>query len=258
MAQLHQQTPQCADFDILLEEQLTPSFRVLVPERILGNGVVYDGFFHTIPGNWREEDGIVRGDFAVANQLVIDVAIEPGQTDISVVLGVTNTAAAGMSDVHADICAGLNHLPGDPAWCNEYFIPPVVPLDRDAQGLYWYEKLTPGKLFALTKQGWVATHPSPNEPNAEKIPPDALRPSDAWDAYACAVESADGGMWYFQAWDAPCRRCPPRPASACMHIQPFIAERLLPRARAEIQGWFGMHRGDRQSLETMLRSLGCA
>jgi len=257
MAQLHQQVPPCADFDVLLAGQQTPSFRVLVPERILGHGVTCHDFFHTIPGDWRKDKGITRGSFAVADQFAIDVAIKPSQTGIGVVLGVTNRGQTEISDVRADICAGLNRLPGNPAWCNERFLP-AIPLDRDAQGRYWYEKHTPKRLFVLTKSGWVAMHPCPDDPDADKIPPGEFRPSDACDTCACAVESADGGVWYFQAWDASCRRCPPRPASACMHIQPFIAERLLPGARAEIHGRFGMHHGNRQSLEAMLRSLGCA
>jgi len=99
-------------------------------------------------------------------------------------------------------------------------------------------------------------HPTPDAPDSTKVPLYSFTPSPEVDARACAAESADGGFWFFQWWDTPCRWCAPFPGNACMHLEPFVAERLPMGESAGIRGRIGMHEGDRASLEEMLRGLG--
>jgi len=229
---------------------------VLLPEWIHGRGIIHDGLLHVIPGSWRDTDRGTQGRFMVAGQLAIDVQIETSETGIQVVLGVTNAGSSEITDVWANICTPVNHLPGSPGWSNADFIPAAVPLDRALQGRFWFEVLTPTRLSTLTESGWVPMHPCPDRPDASSVPLYSFVPSVSADAWACALESPAAGLWFYQAWDTPCRWCTPCPGNACMHLEPFVAERLLPGTRAAIRGWVGMHHGDRPSLRAALRALG--
>jgi hypothetical protein len=251
MTRVHQQTEGCSDFDVLLGDQGTPSFRVLLPEWIHGEGITYRGLLHIIPGCWQGHGQGARGHFAVAGQVGVDVQIDTEETGIRVALTVANTGECDIADVWANVCAALNHLPGEPGWCNRDFLP-TVGLDRAAQGRYWYEVLTPTRLLALGTRGWVPMHPNPDKPDASAVALYSFSPSKTADARACAVESPAGGLWFFQSWDTPCRWCTPCPGNACMHLEPFLAERLQAGAAARIRGRIGFHQGDRASLEEVL------
>lgn len=254
MTTLHQQNPHCADFDVLLGHR-RPSFRVLLPEGILGEGVTYSGLLHVIPGTWRKQKRGVSGCFMVADQLSIGVEVATKETEVHVILTVRNAGESELAAVRAEVCAAVHHLPGEPGWCNERFIPVAfgAPLDRIAQGRYWFEVLTPHRLFAFTGRDWLPMHPCPDHPDATAVPLYSFVPSPTADACACAVESADGGLWFFQQWNTPCQWCAPFPGNACMHMVPFLAERLPVGATASMRGRIGMHEGDRNSLENRLR-----
>lgn len=256
MTTLHQQTDSCSDFDVLLDNDSAPSFRVLLPEWIHGGGITYSGHLHVIPGSWQGHGHGVYGHFAVADQFAVNVQIGTRETEIQVKLTVTNTGHSAITDVWANVCASLNHLPGSPGWSNRSFLASVA-LDRAAQGFYWYEVLTPKRLFAIGAKGWVPMHPSPDNPDACMVPLYCFTPSQTADTRACVVESPEGDLWFFQKWDTPCHWCTPCPGNACMHLVPFLAERLEVGAATAIQGRIGIHHGDRASLEGMLRLPPC-
>ena len=244
---LLQQAPDCSDFDVTLAQDNSPAFRVLLPEWIRGNGIQHSKVFHVIPGKWKSTGSVVAGQFAVDEQLAISVVIEGRSCAIDVRLAVVNTSDRQMTDLWADICTSVNHLPGNPGWCNRQFLP-ALELDRNVQGRYWYEKVTPTRLFALTGPGWVRMHPQPDAPDASSVPLYSFDPSPAADAHACAVESVNGRLFFFQVWQSPCRWCTPCPGNACMHLQPFLTDSLAPGTSVVIRGRIGIHAGDRKSL----------
>ena len=249
---LHQQTADCADFDVYLGDEAAPAFRVLLPEHIRGEGLYYSGTFHTVPGEWEVGALKARGKYSVDGWLEIRVDITLQPETIAVELFVVNTQTSVLRDLWADICVSVNHLPGTPGWSNPRFLPGVVD-DRTAQGRYWYEKVAPRKLAALTDEGWHWMHPAPENPNAEDVPLYSFLPSENAEATACGVESAEGGYFIFQAWDTPCRWCTPCPGNACMHLRPLLARQLSPGEAASIKGLIGEHIGTRVTLEKGIR-----
>lgn len=252
MMRLIQTNPGCSDFDVVPADTSSPEFRVLLPEWIRGKELFHEGVFHTIPGHWSGTDDAVAGHFPVDDQLDVEVKIETGTSDISVELGITNVSSTKLTDLRANICTSVNHLPGNPDWSNRRFLPDVE-LDRSIQGRYWFETITPHRLLALTDSGWKGMHPRPDDPDATKVPLYSFVPSDIPEAIGCAVDSADGGCFFYQAWDTPCRWCTPCPGNACMHLEPIITERLLPEKRASIHGRIGLFYGTRNALEDMIR-----
>lgn len=256
---LVQQSANCSDFDVVLGNETTASFRVLLPEWIRADGLEYKGHFHTIPGTWAEHKNGVEGLFSVGNELDIGIHIETGLCDMHVTFTVTNIGRHDLTDVTAEICTSLNHLPGNPGWCNIRFFPDTT-LDRAVQGRYWFEQLTPHRLFALTREGWVAVHPCPDQPDTYEGPLYNFKPGQEADAKAYAVQSPDGQVYFFQAWDAPCRYCLPCPGNACMHLQPLITSVLKQSESATIHGLIGIHSGDQerlaQKIEVWSESIG--
>jgi len=244
---LIQQTPGCSDFDLVLGKRAAPAFRVLLPERIVSAGSTLVAPSHTVPGEWAFTLAGARGEFAPSPLVRVVVGIECGEAEIRVDIEFINTSPRVLSSVTADFCAAVNHLPGAPGWCNRDFIP-SVPLDRGLQGRYWYEKVTPHGLKALTAEGWVAMHPCPAHPDADAVGEYEWTLSPRTDAHACAARSADGSLLFFQAWDAPCRHIGPFPGNACMHLVPLVAELIEPEKTATIRGRIGILRGDWQAL----------
>lgn len=251
---LIQQTPDCSDFDVVLENRSSPDFRVLLPEWIRGNELTHKGGFHTIPGLWSQTDTTVQGHFTVDDQIEIGVNIVKGVSDIAVKLSITNISSILLTNLWANICTSLNHLPGEPGWSDQRFLPGIR-LERSVQGRCWYEQITPHRLFALTDSGWKGMHPHPDDPDINKVPLYSFVPSEFPEAVACAVESPDGGCFFFHAWDTRCRWCTPCPGNACMHLEPMMTERLLPGEHASIHGRIGLYYGARTSLEDMIRTI---
>lgn len=244
---LHQQTPDCADFDIILTGESSPAFRVLLPEWIRGQGVNYQGLCHVIPGVWHEVKHGIAGHYFVGAQLEISMEIETRETEILVDFRLKNNSLSDIQDIWANVCTAVNHLPGNPGWSNDTFLP-SVPLDRAVQGRYWFETVTPKRLFAFTARGWLPMHPCPDRPDASSVPLYSFVPSSIADTKGCAIESPSGGIWCFQAWNTMLRYCTPCPGNACMHLEPFLAKVLAPCQTVDIRGLVGIHRGERNSL----------
>jgi hypothetical protein len=242
-----QQTQGCSDFDVTLDGDETPSFRMLLPEHVTADGHEPVDATHVILGEWAARAELVEGRFALADMLEIHVKIEPAGSAAAVALNFENTSGQTLRNITANVCTSVNHLPGEPGWSNRDFIPEDVPLDRNEQGRAWYERVTPGELCALTEGGWVGMHPHPDDPDASNVPLYGFVPSEKADARACAVES-ESGLTFLQAWDVPCHHCTPCPGNACMHLVPVVAETLAAGKSAEINATIGIHDGGRQSL----------
>ena len=243
---LIQQTENCADFDVVLDGETSPAFRILLPEQI-DTATQSHGGTHTVPGVWQERPDGSDGRFSIQDAWEVGLSLDTGGSEVRVDLTITNTGREEAKDVRLAMCASLNHLPGEPDWCNERFLP-GLPLDRAVQGRYWFEHASPGRLHALTQHGWVEMHPCPNRPDADRVPVYSFVPSETADAWACAVEAMDGGIHFYQAWSTPCRYCTPCPGNACMHLDPFVADALRPSEPASLRGLVGMHEGGRESL----------
>jgi len=237
--ELLQQTKDCSDFDVVLAEGSGPAFRILLPEHANADGY-QRRMLHMIPGDWRHSPGGSAGMFNVAGELEISVSLTKDESDVRVELKVRNLMDRRLSDVYVNVCGAVNHIPGEPPWCNRTFIPDA-PLDRAVQGRLWYERITPGGLFALTAGGWVTMHRQPDAPDADAVELYSFTPSDRPEAYACAVHSPDGAAWFFQAWNSNCYYLAPCPGNACMHLQPMVADTLAPGEQAQIVGLAGIH-----------------
>lgn len=244
---LHQQTPNCSDFDVTVTGNEKPSFRLLLPEWIRGEGIQYEGLCHTIPGIWHETEYGMHGSYRVGEQLQVGVRIETRDSEILVELEVKNCGDSEIQNAWINVCASLNHLPGEPDWSNSDFLP-SLPLERTIQGHYWYEHLTPNRLFALTSDAWIPMHPHAEKPDADTVPLYGFVPSETVDTMACAVQSVSGKAYCFQAWSNLSRYCAPCPGNACMHLEPFLAKIISPEESASIRGLIGVHNGDSDSL----------
>ena len=243
-----QQTVDCSDFDVTLPGEGSPAFRVLVPERVIADG--YEAApLHTIRGTWERNFGLVGGRFIHEHTLEITVLLMPGERDLRISLTIMNIGETPLDRLRADICSAVNHLPGEPGWANAEFMPDT-PLDRNAQGAYWYETVTPKGMTILTTGGdWHSIHPHPDRPSAASVPPYGFEISHEPVATACAVHPhGDESSWFFQAWDHPGHTCTPFPGNACMHLHPVIADRLEPGASATVHGVTGLFSGSRDAL----------
>ncbi len=251
-----QQTANCADFDVTTDGDLTPSFRMLLPEHVRADGFEPAGALHVIPGTWQTRADAVTGEFRVGEELMVSVRLEPLGCFVRVDLSFRNVGHRALCNLTANICTAVNHLPGVPGWCNRSFMPTKVPLDREVQGRYWYERTTPGRLVALTESGWVGMHPDPGDPDADKVPLYGFTPSPRADATACALGSIDGKTTFYQSWKAQCYYCTPCPGNACMHLEPLVTGTLAQGGQSTISGEIGMHEGGIESLAARLRRPG--
>ena len=242
-----QQTPECADFDVVLTGEGTPAFRMLLPETVMADDIWVVKGFHAVPGEWETTEYGYRGTIG-AEGIRSEVLLQEHGDSVLISLGIGNERDEVLADVSVDICTAVNHLPGAPGWANSSFIPESLPLDRDIQGTYWFEKITPYNLMAFTTEGWVDAHPFPDDPRADSVPQYSFTPSLEDDASAIAVAAINGNILFYQAWDSPCRYCTPCPGNACMHLHPRVAVSLPPGETAYINGLIGMYEGNRDQL----------
>ncbi len=244
---LHQQTPGCADIDVTLSGEGNPDFRLLLPEHIYANG--YDGprHLHTIPGAWEHQFGLLGGRYTVPHAFEIAVLLIPNRDEVRVSLTIVNIADHPVEDVFVEVCAGVNHLPGNPGWSNRGFIGECAP-DRVEQGRVWFDEITPNRLVALTSAGaWIPIHPNPKSPHTANSL--GFVPSDEVNARAVALESPEEpDRIFFQSWDNFGRWVTPAPENACIHLRPYIANRLDTGESATTHGLVGVFTGDRGSL----------
>jgi len=244
-ASLTHQTPSCSDFDVTLPGEKTPAFRVLLPEQITWEGREDLSGLHTIPGNWDKTPEKISGAFLCGGSFEISVTIDPKETEILAEMSFKNLTPDVCRNLRANICASVNHLPGEPGWANRDFIPASVPLDRDLQGRYWYEKATPKSLQAWVGGSWVPMHAFPGRADADLVDRYFFRAGESNEARACAVESQDGTKVFYQAWNAPCQYWSPFPGNACTHLLPLVAASLEPGEVARVRGRVGVFSGSR-------------
>lgn len=244
--ELVQQTPNRSDFDVVLEGNATPSFRMLLPECVLAQGEPLVEGTHVLPGEWEVVGDSAHGTFDTPGMLGARVCLEGQGQAVAVSITIRNRRSQALADVRVAVCVSPNHLPGAPDWCNTDFLPGLT-LDRDVQGRHWFEKVTPAGLKALIGTEWVGMHPCPEAARADDVPKYSFQLSETDDACACAVASADGRLLLFQAWAAPCFYCAPFPGNACMHLLPLVAEHLEPGEAATVRGIIGMFPGNHEA-----------
>ena len=248
-----QQSAACADFDVILDGESVPAFRLLLPEHLAGEGFEHGGV-HTIPGDWEIADGTAEGRFEVGGEFRIAVALESfpcgerAACELKAVLQITNLTDRTVRNPRAEICASLNHLPGEPGWSNRAFFPDAVPLDRGEQGAHWFERISPRGLMVLTADGWKHTHPAPDAPDASRVPAYSFALSDEPEAWASAVYSPDNRLLFYIAPDAPSYWHTPCPGNACMHLSPVVAKSLPPGESSTISLLAGLYTGTRDQL----------
>ena len=253
---LYQQTENCSDFDISLDGDSSPSFRVLLPEHIEGAGLE-TRFVHTHPGTWATDGQQTSGRLELEGRVRVDIEIHCTENLAAITMSLSNLTNETMTNLSANICTAVNQLPSEspPDWSNRRFIPDEIPLDRFEQGDYWFEQHTPNRLFALTGTDWVHMHPNPAEPVGMDRPRFAFNPSEQANAQACAVESLDGSEWFYQAWNRPCYYCTPCCGNGCMHLVVCIADSLEPGESVTLKGWIGSNTGNQNDLSKHINGL---
>jgi hypothetical protein len=253
---LVQQTLGCSDFDISFGDPRRPSCRALLPEHLDAEGEQFGTLFHVVPGQWDIRPDRTAGAFTVGKAVEIGVELDGSGIEVRVRLSFRNRSTRVWRNVQTNICVALNHLPGDAGhdWCNRDFIPAGVPLERAAQGRWWYETLSPLNYRALRGREWAPLHPSPDAPTADGVPPYRRVLGDAADTSACAAKAPDKDLFLFQAWEAPCHRQAPFAGNACTHLQPVVTAALPPGKTVELRGRIGLFAGDWDSLARHLLS----
>jgi hypothetical protein len=208
--------------------------------------VEFPGVVHVLPGRWIADGTGLTGTFTVSKAVEIAVSVKDGGREALVELSFRNLLKWPLEDFQTNICAAMNHLPGDAGhpWANRDFLPAHLPLDRTEQGRYWYFQLAPRNYKALAASGWVPLHPAPEAADADDVPMYNQALSDAADATACAAKAPGKDLLFYQAWDVPCRRQAPFWGNACVHLQPVLAKELPPGRTVTIRGRIGIFEGD--------------
>lgn len=244
---LHQQSPGCADIDVTLSGDDSPDFRLLLPEHIYADGYAGPRHLHTISGAWERQFGLLGGRYTVPHAFEVAVLVIPNRDEVRVSLTIMNIADHPVEAVFVEICAGMNHLPGNPGWSNRRFLGEHA-LDRAEQGRVWFDEIAPNRLVALTADGaWIPMHPNPTSPHlAESM---CFIASDEVNARAVALESSEEpNRIFFQSWGNYGRWVTPAPENACIHLRPYVADRLESGESATIHGVVGVFSGDRGAL----------
>jgi len=253
---LVQPYPNCSDFDVVPVGWNKPAFRLLLPEQVSAEGPkkIEHGGTHGTVGKWQTTNEGLHGVFRIGEAFEITVDLAGRDKTVDIQMAVRNLTPETLGQVRVLICSPVNHLPGKPDWSNRLFIPQDIPEDRDAQGRYWYQHVAPQRLRALRPQGWIVTHPSPDNPDPDGVPKYNFLVSTTSDTAAYAVQSLDGKWLFYQTWDKPSRYATPCPGNACMHLHPLVAERLEPGATATIRGKAGLFQGDWEGLRKLVKA----
>ena len=220
-----------------------PSFRVLLPEHIKAEEYEEYGGLHGIPGGWEIRADGIEGGYRLKDDFEFRVGISSDDGEMRISLGVKNLLDRTLHDITVAICASVNHLPGAPGWCNDDFLPGLE-LDRDVQGRYWYGKVTPEGLIALTTRGRVMMHPRRGNPDPDAVPQYEHIASENPCAYACVARNEDGSRSFYQAWNRECYWTAPFRGNACMHLMPVVARELKPGEESVMDGIVGIAAGD--------------
>ena len=254
VTRLRQSSPGCSDISVIPAGWENPAYRLLLPEHIFSETGISFGGVHTILGRWNKVPGGILGKYSVGETFEISVDIKGLDTYVDIEVSIENLAPEDLTDVRMVICSSVNHLPGNPDWSNRLFIPDEVSEDRDAQGRYWYQHLTPDRLMALDPSGWFGTHPYPENPDPDLVPRYSFVESTTDDTLAYAVQSLDGKWIFYQAWDRPSRHATPCPGNACMHLHPLVSSRMGPGENGVVRGRCGMFQGDWEELYNFIHN----
>ena len=66
---LYQESCNCADFDVLLDGEAAPAFRLLLPEHIYGEGMKTRRAAHTVAGDWTLTPSRAEGSYDIGGDL---------------------------------------------------------------------------------------------------------------------------------------------------------------------------------------------
>lgn len=232
---------------------------MLLPEFIHVEGQIRSDetpFVHTISGRWEREGEVLCGRLRAHGTFGVQVLIREHDGGIRTQVRVKNIGDAALPGVSLNICAGVSHLPGRPGWSNRDFIAGEVPLERSAQGRFWYEAVTPRGLKVLTSHRWEGIHPNPSQPSAEGVENYGASPTEDDGAIACAAASMDGESLLYQCWSSPGRWLPPFPGNACMHLLPKLVDLLQAGEEARVDGAVGIFDGGWEALALSIEDGG--
>ena len=251
---LQSESPDGTDLDVVLPGESTPAFRVLLPESIqcvlMPDELSLEiGGLHRLRGAWEKTEHKTIGTMTKPDLLELSLELEHGDMGIGVRMGVRNLSPWTLTNVEADVCANINHLPGTPDWSNRRFIPKSIPLVRREQAKYWFENVTPNGLKAFTGQRWENMHLFEDHADVDLLPPYFFIDKPLRPTYICAAPSVDGKLLFYQAWKVPCRPQAPFPGNACMHLHPRIADAIKPGTTAYIEGHIGLFEGNLEDLQ---------
>lgn len=244
-----------ADVDLAVRDA-TPALRLLLPEAILAEGLGEIGGVHGAAGSWVEDERAIQGWIRPRPDAACLVRLEPLERAVGIAIAVKNLSRRTWTDVRLDICANLCRLPKTwkAPWSNRDFIPERIPLDRDAQGRYWYREATPRGLQAWDPaRGWIPMHLRPDSPDPLPENPYHAELSATDASVACAIPSLDGKRFAYMVWRARrSRHQSPFSGNACMHLRPQAAPSLAPGETATLFGEAGIFEGSREDLEEHL------
>jgi len=214
----HTPSRPCADIEVSLPGQETPSFRALLPERV--TGCPYKGFFHTEPVTWHQgDDGAWLGAISFEGFGRIEISLVPHSYYVEIVWTLENRSTNPLPRTVLDFCFGVNNGGGD--WANRAFLPQSQGV-RAADGAYWHDQVAYEGTFVHSAGHWV------NEPQAQL------------DASILVVANEAKDRFAFQMWDKPIVSTWVNDANACMHLRPTLSETLDVGEQVTIRGCMGI------------------
>jgi hypothetical protein len=208
---------------------------------------------HTYKASWEKSADEIHGVLSLDQGVECNLWLKPLKGGVLIKISIKNISKETIRDVRVNICAGINHLPNSSGvdWCNRDFLPDSVPLDRTAQGKYWYQTVTPERLKAwLPGKGWILMHPHPGNPKPDSKNLYLHKISKINKSLGCAVISTDGSKYFYQVWKTDHARFQtPFAGNACMHLIPQVAKKLSPGEIAMIEGMAGIFKGSWEELD---------
>ncbi len=247
------------DIEVILPGKTFPAFRLLLPEYIYTKELEDITKVHTYTASWQKSADEIQGVFSLDQGIECKLWLKPLKEGVLTRISIKNISQKTLSDVRINICAGINHLPNSSGadWCNRDFLPDSVPLERTAQGKYWYQMVTPERLKAWQPgEKWIFMHPHPENPYPD-LDNLYLHEISQTDNYlGCAVMSTNGKKLFYMLWDTDYAQYQtPFAGNACMHLLPLIAKELKPGKTATIEGKVGIFEGTWDELSSEFNNI---
>lgn len=240
------------DVEVLLPGDGSPACRLLLPEFIYAKELKTINKVHTYSASWKKSGDELQGIISLDQGVGCSLWLKPSKEGVLIKISIKNNSPKTLRNVQVNICAGVNHLPNvrGADWCNRDFMPDSVPLDRTAQGMYWYQVVTPERLKAwLPAKNWILMHPHTENPLPDSKDLYRHKVSQTNKSLGCAVMSANGEELFYQIWDTGHSRYQtPFAGNACMHLIPQVSKKLLPGETVTIEGMAGIFRGGWEEL----------